>query len=281
MSCGTFLSLPKPRVKAQTPRLKISPKERKSPRVKFRDHPKTNRTDVSADISYLLGLFLARGNLKKESLTIRVPCRSENAPHHRDFLVGYVVPRMERATGEKIKIYGDGWRGYTFHIMISSDFFLRLLETLEYEEGQVCRFAGIPYEIFNASNEVKREFVKGIGDCSGEIDRYIDGSPRVVLRFLNENAKLIEDIVELLLMLSVDIFDVNLSPASERRPDVSARIDELTCNLGSRYGVNVTGRRQKTGRDNMIRIWGEEYYNQIDFYNPLRRTKLLKYLGHS
>jgi hypothetical protein len=279
-NCGTFLSLPKTRVKARAPSLKIYPKERKSLKVKFRDHPKINRTDVNADIAYFLGLFLARGDLKRESLIIRVPCRSENASDHRDFLLDYVIPRMEKATGEKIRIHGDEWRGYRFNIMISSDFFLRLIATLEYEEGEVCRFAGIPYEIFNANNEAKREFVKGIGDCSGEIDRYIDGSPRVVLRFLNENTKIIEDIVELLITLSVDIFDVNLSPASEHRPDVSVRIDELTHNLESRYGVKVTGRRQRTGRDNMIRIWAEEYYNQIDFNNPLRQTKLLKYLQY-
>jgi len=185
---------------------------------------------------------------------------------------------MEKTTGEKIEIHGDDWGAYSFNIQIRSDFFLRLLETFEFQEGEVSRFAGVPYEIFNANDEAKRDFLKGIGDCCGEVDRYLDGRARVVLRFLNENVRIIEDVVELLVRLAVDIFDVNLSPPSKHRQELSSKIDELTNSLTSRYLVNVTGRQERVGRDNMIRMWGEEYYQKIGFYHPLRHGKLLKYL---
>jgi hypothetical protein len=277
-SCGTFLSWPKTGDRAHTPSLIISPKRRKSLEVKLREHPKINRAEVDDDIAYFLGLFQARGELEKESLIIRIPCKSKNASDQKDFLLNYVIFRMEKATGEKIEIQGDKWRAYSFNIRIRSAFFLRLLATFEFQEGEVCRFAGVPYEIFNANDEAKRDFIKGIGDCCGEIDRYLGGRPRVVLRFLNENTKIIEDVVELLVRLSVDIFDVNLSPPSKRRQELSGRINELTDNLTSRYGVKVTGRQERIGRDNMIRMWAEEYYRQIGFNHPLRQSKLLKYL---
>jgi len=277
--CGTFLSLPKTRVSAYTPSLRISPKETKSSIVKLREHPKIKRVEINSDVAYFLGLFLARGKLRKESLTIRLPCKFENASDHRDFLLNYVIPRMEKATGEKIEVRGDQWSDYTFDIMIRSEFFLKLLATLEFQEGDVCRFFGVPFEIFNASNEIQREFIKGIGDCSGELDRYLGGRPRVVLRFLNENTKIIEDLVELLVMLSVDIFDVNLSPPSAQHAELSKRISELSDRLTSAYGVKVTGRQEQIGRDNMVRIWAEDYYRQIGFNHPLRQMKLLKYLN--
>jgi len=272
--CGTFLSLPKPKVRVSTPSLRISPK------AELREYPKIKRAEINTDIAYLLGLFMARGELREESLVIRVPCRFQNASDHKDFLLGYVVPRMEKATGEKVGVHGDVWSDYSFDITIRNDFFLKLLARLELRQGEVCRFAGAPFEIFNANNDVKRDFVRGIGDCCGELDRYIGGKPRVVLRFLNENTWIIEDVVELLVRLSTEIFDVNLSPAPTNRQETSLRLDELKDSLRSRYGVKVTGRLQRTGRDNMIRMWAEEYYAHFGFNHPLRQTKLLRYLSY-
>jgi len=45
------------------------------------------------------------------------------------------------------------------------------------------------------------------------------------------------------------------------------------------YGVKVTGRQEQIGRDNMVRIWAEDYYRQIGFNHPLRQMRLLKYLN--
>ena len=276
--CGTYLSRPKERGRSTTPSLKIS--QRTTNITKLPEHPKIKRAEINTEIAYFLGLFLARGKLTRDSIIVRVPCKPENAPGHKDFLLNCVVPRMEKAIGEKIEVRGDLWNDYSFDIMIRSEFFLKLLAALDYRVGEVCRFFGAPFEIFNSTSEIQRDFVRGIGDCCGEVDRYIGGRPRVVLRFLNENTKIVEDVIEVLLRLTVDIFDVNLSPASAHHEELSIKLRELADKLTSTFGVNVTGRQEQIGRDNMVRIWGDEYYRQIGFNNPARQTKLLRYLGN-
>lgn len=276
--CGTFLVLPKVKPRKASPSIRISPK-RPISTVKFRRHLETDRVEISSDVGYFLGLFLARGALREDVLVVRIPCKSTNTADHKDFLLRYVVPRMEEATGEKIKVYGDRWADYSFDIIISNDFFRQLLRTLDYRSGEVCRYAGVPHEVFHSNADTMKEFVRGIGDCCGEVDRYISGRPRVVLRFLNENTLILEDVVELLLLLGLEIFDVNISPASSLRPRISGRIDKLTENLGSMYGLSVTGRQEKTGRDNMIRMWADDYQTTIGFNHPLRKNKLQKYLN--
>lgn len=277
-SCGTYLFPKKEKRVTRTPRLRISSKIKKPFQIKLRSHPKTNRAPIDADAAYFLGLLLARGRVNGKTLTIRIPCRYENAADHRDFLLGYVIDRMEKATGEKIKIRDDRWKNFSFDITIESDFFINLIRILGMPEGEVCRLSGVPYEIFNSNNDVQRDFVKGIGDCCGEVDKYFGGRPRVCLRFLNENIGIIEDVVEVLIRSSVEIFDVNLSPPSPNYPLRAKKLGKLETDITSRYDVNVTGRTERIGRDNMIRMWAEEYYNKVNFCNQLRQQKLVSYL---
>lgn len=280
-NCGTFLFLSRKKMSSTTPTIRISPRGTNLSELRVREHPKSRRADIDPNLGYFLGLFVARGILRSNSLVIRIPCKSENASDHRQFLLGYVVPRLEKATGEKIIVPKHWWAAYSFDISIQSNFLLRLLDALEFKAGEICRYVGAPHEIFNSNTETITDFLKGVGDCCGEVDRYLGGKARVVLRFLNENTSIFEDIIELLTMISVEIFDVNISPASMLRPDVAGSLLEMTRNLSSRYGVKVTGRQQETGRDNMIRLWAEEYYKRIGFNHPLRQMKLLRYLGYS
>ena len=274
-NCGTFLTIVRKGIVSSTPKLKIKPKKFQ---VKFREHPINNRMKMDPDIAYLLGLLLARGVVKRDSMTIRIPCRYQNAIDHKEFLLNRVIPRLERASGERIIISKDFWNDFYLNVEINSNFYNRIIDMFEIKKGEICRTSGVPYEIFNSKNDVKKEFIKGIGECCGEIDKYYGGKPRVVLRFLNENTYLIEDVTEVLLYLSVSIFDVNLSPASPSHKELSDRLHKLSKDITTRYGVNVTGRSERIGRDNMIRIWAEEYKEKINFNNRLRYEKLLRYI---
>ena len=282
-NCGTFLTIVRKGRESATPKLKITRKRRirrelKKDHLKLRTHPIKKRMELDQNIAYFLGLLLARGEVKRDSFLIKIPCRFENAIDHREFLVNQVLPRLKKGSGERINISKDFWNDFYFHIEINSEFFNRIIDVLEIKKGQVCRTSGVPYEIFNSSDDTQIEFLKGIGDCCGEIDRYFGGKPRVVLRFLNENTFLIEDVVEVLVRLSVPLFDVNLSPPSPTRKKLSNRIYKLSQDLTTRYGVNVTGRSERIGRDNMVRMWAEEYNKNIGFDNRLRQEKLMRYI---
>jgi hypothetical protein len=68
---------------------------------------------------------------------------------HRDFLLNYVISRMEKATNEKIQVSETNWAKNTFNIKIRNNYFVRLLHLIDLEEGEVCRKAGAPHEIFH------------------------------------------------------------------------------------------------------------------------------------
>ena len=271
---GTWLSrIPVPR--QRSPTLVIS--TRAVPPL--RGHPSEVRVNVDGHVAYFLGVLLSRGAVQNDTLIIRVPCNSENALAHRDFVVESFIPRVRQAAGENVELIRGSWSSHSYEVVLKNDYFLKLLRSMAIPNGEVCRTIGAPQELFGAPAEVQREFIRGIGDCAGEVDRYIDRSPRALLRFLNENVALLEDVVEILLRLGVDIFDVNLSPAPYRG-QLSQMIDQLEGALRSTYHVKVTGRLENIGRDHLVRIRAEEYYNKIGgYYNRFRQEKLEQYLS--
>lgn len=154
------------------------------------------------------------------------------------------------------------------------------MRDLAIPNGEVCKTTGAPQELLGASEEIQREFIRGVGDCCGEVDRDVDRSPRALLGFLNEGVTLLGDVVKILVRLGVGIVDVSLSLAPPKSDQLSQPIDKLGSDLVSLYHVNVTGRQEETGRDHIVRMRADEYHNKIgSYYNKVRQDKLEEYLS--
>jgi hypothetical protein len=246
----------------------------------LREHSTEARVNLDVHLAYFLGVLLSRGAVYNDTLVVRIPCKSESAAAHHDFIIESFVPRVREATGEDVELLRNDWRAQSYEVVLKNDYFIRLLRNMAIPDGEVCRTVGAPQELFAASGEIQREFIRGVGDCCGEVDRYIDRTPRALLRFLNENVLLLEDVVEILVRLNVRIFDINLSPAPAYNGQLSQSIEKLASDLTSLCHLNVTGRQEDIGRDHLVRMRALEYYNKIGgYYNKFRQQKLEEYLS--
>lgn len=238
------------------------------------------RAKMDKNAAYFLGALLSRGAVEKNSLIIRIRCESEGVPAHREFVVDSFIPRLREATGEEVQLVWDVWQSSGYEVALKNDYFLRLLRGLAIPDGEVCKTIGAPQELLGASQEIQREFVRGVGDCCGDVDRGDDRSPRASLGFLNEGVSLLGDVVKMLVSLGVGILDVSLSPAPPNSERLSQTINKLGSDFVSLYHVNVVGRQEEAGRDHVVRMRAGEYYNKVGgYYNKSRQDKLEEYLA--
>jgi len=230
---------------------------------------------VTEEIGYILGLLLARGKIGRDRVTIRLPCAPDGVEGNRAFILDVVIPKIETCTGEPVRVRHDKWGGMTYVVTIDANLYDDIFSPLGFADAEICRSEGVPSEIFWAPTRIQREFLRGLADCTGVTDEYIDRRLRVIVRTLNSNVHLTEDVVELFLKVGVPLFDVNLSPAPMGASDsLTEQLERLRTRLPLELGVNVTQRQERIGRDHLIRMWVNDFQREIGFRNQWRAEML-------
>lgn len=157
---------------------------------------------LDTDVAYFLGLIVARGSLIEsqgdrkividfpyKSLTAEGITKKYSQEDHLYYSISQLRERLIELTESHITI-NKGQHNYTLltrflrNSMVWRNIRYLLKDGTNYFDFQV------PYQIFEAGIDIKKEFLRGVADCAGFIrnsNNYMGGKRRVYIEISNKN----------------------------------------------------------------------------------------------
>jgi hypothetical protein len=168
---------------------------------------------LDPDVAYLLGLITARGTLYEsqgdKKVIIEFPYKNLLAEglktqyaqkEHLFYSINEIRDRVYELTETDINVIHEGHTVKLILRFLRNSITWRNINHLLKGCKSFHEFE-IPEQVFVASNEIKKEFLRGISDCAGFIrqsNNYMGGKRRVYLEIANSNWRLPIQICDLL-----------------------------------------------------------------------------------
>ena len=227
---------------------------------------------LNSDIAYLLGMIVGKGQIIRDNETtkiiIEIPhknllIRGEDAQKSTKLLILEIIKRIEPLIESKIDWDTESKnRTYIFFSKKNNSQIAR--EIHSYLEGKTnWRDFRIPKEIFSATNDIKKEFLRGLADVTAHIRESnlaygIDYNHRVYFEIMT-NWDLCIDISNLLKGLDIPVQTIRFAHPNIVDPNLK------------KYNF---GNKEFWNKEHEIKIWAEEF-EKIGF-NIEHKNKLLK-----
>ena len=231
---------------------------------------------LNPDISYLLGMIVGKGQIirgnRSTEIIIDIPHKNlviedENTQQSVKSSLLDIVGRLKSLVGADME--WDTSKPNIAHISFSKpngDYLIRTINT--YLKNHIgWRDFRVPIELFSATTDVKKEFLRGIADVTAHIRKsnvaWKDYEHRVYVEIM-VNWDLCIDIANLLKTLNVPIQTIRFAHPNIVDPNLK------------RYNA---GYKEFWNKEHQIKIWAEEF-EKIGF-NIEHKNKLLKRFAES
>jgi len=224
---------------------------------------------IDASVAYILGILLARGEVSKRDVTIRIPCRKRIIREsHKKFAQTTLKQMIESTLNEKVApTIRYNAQTQSLDIVIASKTLQKILGQLRIPVNRNFGTNGfVPRKILHLNVNVLRSFLQGYGDSCATIGAYISGRARVTLNLDIHNYRVIEDLVDAFGICSIPLADVDLPPSGRVFNNLERKLNFKK--------VNVT----RGTHTPQIRIWGDVYSKKIGFRNDYLCKELKKLL---
>jgi HKD family nuclease len=228
---------------------------------------------IDIESAYFLGCLLARGTVESNRVIFRIPCRRRDfRAAHESFLNNKFRQMLAVTSGEKAKFkaaYNPSTR--SVEAAVESRYLLQIVRSLRIPKNcDLGRRGKIPKKILKSRTEVLRAFLRGYGDFCATVGTYFGYKARVTLNILYEGGAVIEGIVQALEKV-VEIADVNLPTeyTTEAPP-----LGTLEQRLRAKHIASIT----RGSNTPQVRIWGDNYTDEIGFQNGFLDKKLREML---
>lgn len=225
---------------------------------------------LNADIAYLLGMIVGKGEIKRgekyTQVIINIPHKNlsienENTQQSIKSSLLDIINRLQPLIGADLKTDTSNNQIATLYFSKDNeDFLIRSLNA--YLKNNITwRTSRIPAEIFTTTTDTKKEFLRGLADVTGHIrgsNYYYDRlkSNRVYLEIM-DNWDLTIDIANLLKTLNITVQTIRFAHP----------------NIVDTHG-NDYARGVRNYKEHQIKIWAEEF-EKIGF-NIEHKNRLLK-----
>lgn len=223
---------------------------------------------LDADVAYLLGLIAARGQVMRNNggykLVLHFPHSyiQTDSLSEKHRLIASLTTIQNRIGGLTKDLPSINPGVSSTDITYEEPRYTLLFRDLKLLMGKATGFENfeIPSYLYDSPDDVKREFVRGFGDVSGNIRRsnvYMGGRHRVYIDILNVNWKLPTQLCHLL----QDSLSVPVQTLTWGHPNLRNRPSE-----------------KWTKREHQLKVFANEYL-KIGFYLEHKQKELTKLAG--
>ena len=223
---------------------------------------------LDADVAYLLGLIAARGQVMRSNggykLVLQFPHSyiQTDSMNERHQLIASLTTIQNRIGGLTKDLPSINPGASSTDITYEEPRYTLLFRDLKMLMGKATGFENfeIPKYLYDESDDVKREFVRGFGDVAGNIRKsnaFFGGRNRVYLDILNVNWKLPTQLCHLL------------------QDSLRAPVQTITW---GHPNLRNSPNEKWTKREHQVKVFANEYL-KIGFYIEHKQKELIKLAG--